>query len=292
MSKILNDLLDLLSLERIEQGLFRGKSQDLGLGAVFGGQVMGQALSSAQETVPEGRRAHSLHAYFLRPGDTQHDIVYEVENLRDGKSISTRRISAIQFGRPIFHMTASFQQEEQGFEHQDQMPEVPEPEQLQSEQEYAFSLRDKLPPEMCNRFICDKPIDIRPVQFVHPLEPEVVEPKRCMWMKANGAMPDNARIHRYLLAYASDYNFLPTALLPHGRSFFEPTLQVATIDHSIWFHKPFRLDDWLLYVTDSPAASAGHALVRGQFFDRKGVLVATTAQEGLIRQLPQPKAQS
>ncbi|MFM2480246.1 acyl-CoA thioesterase II [Celerinatantimonas sp. YJH-8] len=286
MSKILKDLLDLLSLERIEQGLFRGKSQDLGLGAVFGGQVMGQGLSAAKETVPESRRAHSLHAYFLRPGDTDHAIVYEVENLRDGKSISTRRVTAIQFGRPIFHMTASFQDEEKGFEHQDVMPEVPAPEQLQSEQEHAFSLRENFPSELCNRFICDKPIDIRPVRFVHPLEPEVREPKRCMWMKANGIMPDDIRIHRYLLAYASDYNFLPTALLPHGRSFFDPALQVATIDHSMWFHHPFRLDDWLLYVTDSPVASSGHALVRGQFFNRDGVLVASTAQEGLIRQLP------
>lgn len=284
MSKVLKDLLDLLSLERIEQGLFRGNSQNIGLKAVFGGQLMGQALSAAKETVPDGRRAHSLHSYFLRPGDTDHPIVYEVENLRDGKTISTRRITAIQFGRQIFHMTASFQEEEKGFEHQDPMPDVPMPEELQSEQEYSFSIRDKLPEELCNRFICDKPIDICPVRFLNPIEPQVCEPKRYAWIKANGVMPDDIRVHRYILTYASDFNFLSTALQPHGRSFFDENLQVATIDHSMWFHRSFRLDDWLLYAIDSPAASSGHALVRGQIYTRDGVLVASTAQEGVIRQ--------
>jgi acyl-CoA thioesterase-2 len=283
MSKVLKDLLDLLSLERIEQGLYRGSSQDLGFGAVFGGQVMGQALSAAKETVDEERRVHSFHSYFLRPGDPDHPIVYDVEKIRDGMTTSTRRIKAIQFGRPIFYMTASYQAPHEGFEHQDPMPVVPGPEDLQSEQEFAFELRDQLPDALHDKFICDKPIEIRPINFINPLEPKVTESKRYAWFRANGVMPEDNRVHKYLLAYASDFNFLPTALQPHGRTFIDPTLQVATIDHSMWFHRDFRLDDWLLYAVDSPSASCGRGLVRGQFFDRSGTLVASTIQEGLIR---------
>jgi len=261
-----------------------GHSQDLGFGAVFGGQVMGQALSAAKETVSENRQVHSFHSYFLRPGDTNHRIVYDIESIRDGKSVSTRRVKAIQFGKPIFYMTASFQEPAPGFEHQDEMPDVPPPEELQSEQEYAFQLRELLPDAVRDKFISDKPLEMRPVEFINPLQPEVAAPKRCVWFKANGQMPDDARVHRYLLAYASDFNFLPTALLPHGRSFIEPTIQTATIDHSMWFHHDFRIDDWLLYVIDSPSASQGRGLVRGQFFTREGKLVASTIQEGLIRE--------
>ncbi|GDY26605.1 MULTISPECIES: acyl-CoA thioesterase II [unclassified Agarivorans] len=284
MSKVLKDLLELLTLERIEEGLFRGCSQDLGFGAVFGGQVMGQALSAAKETVDEKRQVHSFHSYFLRPGDPNHRIVYDIESIRDGRSMSTRRVKAIQFGKPIFYMTASFQEPTIGFEHQDEMPQVPAPEELQSEQEYAFQLRDQLPDAVRDKFICDKPLEMRPVSFVNPLQPEKLEAKRCVWFKANGQMPDDGRIHRYLLAYASDFNFLPTALQPHGRSFIEPSIQTATIDHSMWYHQDFRLDEWLLYVVDSPAASQGRGLVRGQFFTREGKLVASTIQEGLIRE--------
>ncbi len=284
MSKVLKDLLELLSLERIEEGLFRGHSQDLGFGAVFGGQVMGQALSAAKETVSENRQVHSFHSYFLRPGDTNHRIVYDIESIRDGKSVSTRRVKAIQFGKPIFYLTASFQEPAPGFEHQDEMPDVPPPEELQSEQEYAFQLRELLPDAVRDKFISDKPLEMRPVEFINPLQPEVAAAKRCVWFKANGQMPDDARVHRYLLAYASDFNFLPTALLPHGRSFIEPSIQTATIDHSMWFHHDFRIDDWLLYVIDSPSASQGRGLVRGQFYTREGKLVASTIQEGLIRE--------
>lgn len=284
MSKVLKDLLELLSLERIEEGLFRGHSQDLGFGSVFGGQVMGQALSAAKETVSENRQVHSFHSYFLRPGDTDHRIVYDIESIRDGKTVSTRRVKAIQFGKPIFYMTASFQEPAPGFEHQDEMPDVPPPEELQSEQEYAFQLRELLPDAVRDKFISDKPLEMRPVEFINPLQPEAAPAKRCVWFKANGQMPDDARVHRYLLAYSSDFNFLPTALLPHGRSFIEPNIQTATIDHSMWFHHDFRLDDWLLYVIDSPSASQGRGLVRGQFFTREGKLVASTIQEGLIRE--------
>lgn len=283
MSKVLRDLLDLLTLERIEQGLFRGKSQDLGYGAVFGGQVIGQALSAAKETVVEERMVHSFHSYFLRPGDPKQPIVYDIENIRDGVTTSTRRIKAIQFGKPIFYMTASYQAAIAGYEHQAQMPAVPGPDGLQSEQEFAFELRDQLPDALHDKFICDKPIEIRPINFINPLEPSVTEPYRYAWFRANGNVPDDNRVHKYLLAYASDFNFLPTALQPHGRTFIDPNLQVATIDHSMWFHHDFKLDDWLLYAVDSPAASSGRGLVRGQFFDREGKLVASTIQEGLIR---------
>ncbi|WP_026971470.1 acyl-CoA thioesterase II [Aliagarivorans marinus] len=290
MSKVLTDLLELLSLEQIEQGLYRGQTQDLGFGAVFGGQVMGQALSAAKQTVDEDRQVHSLHSYFLRPGDVAHPIVYDVEKIRDGQSVSTRRIKAIQHGKPIFYMTASFQEVHQGLEHQMEMPEVAGPDELQSEQEYAFQLREFIPESVRDKFICDKPLEMRPVEFINPIKPEVTEAKRCVWFKANGQMPDDPRIHRYLLAYASDFNFLPTALQPHGRSFIEPNMQVATIDHSMWFHHPFRLDEWLLYVVDSPVASQGRGLVRGQFFTQDGKLVASTAQEGLVRERQPKKA--
>ncbi|RKF18517.1 acyl-CoA thioesterase II [Alginatibacterium sediminis] len=284
MSKVLKDLLELLSLEKIEEGLFRGQSQDLGFGAVFGGQVMGQALSAAKETVEANRSVHSFHSYFLRPGDPSKAIVYDVESLRDGGSISTRRVKAIQFGKAIFYMTASYQEPIQGFEHYDPMPDVLMPDDLQSEQEYAFQLRDQIPEPLRDKFICDKPLEMRPVKFIDPLRPQPMEAKRMVWFKANGQMPNDFRIHRYLLAYASDFNFLPTALQPHGRSFMDSGIQAATIDHSMWFHHDFRLDDWLLYVVKSPSASHGRGLVQGQFYTREGKLVASTVQEGLIRE--------
>lgn len=284
MSQVLTDLLSLLKLESIEQGLYRGQSQDLGFKAVFGGQVMGQALSAAKETLPEERKIHSFHSYFLRPGDASKPIVYEVENLRDGKSFSTRRVSAIQFGKPIFYMTASFQIEEQGFTHQVAMPDVPGPDELVSDLDFYQQHAAQIPERLRSKFICEKPIDMRAVDFQNPFVPQVSAAKRYVWFKANGVMPDDIRVHKYLLAYASDFNFLPTALQPHGRSFMEPQMQVATIDHAMWFHRDFRFDDWLLYVVDSPAASGGRGLVQGQFFSRDGSLVATTIQQGVIRE--------
>lgn len=284
MGKVLNDLLDQLSLEKLEENLFRGQSQDLGLGLVFGGQVMGQAISAAKETVVEGHRVHSFHSYFLRAGKTDRPIVYDVERIRDGNSLSARRIKAVQDGHAIFYMTASFKAKEKGFEHQDEMPDVPAPEDLISEQDMALIHTDLLPERIRDKLICEKPIEMRPVTFVHPVEPEIEPAKRYVWFKANGKMPNDLRVHRYLLAYASDFNFLPTALQPHGKSFFSPDMQVVTIDHSMWFHHDFRLDDWLLYSVESTVASDGRALVRGQFFTREGTLVASTIQEGLIRQ--------
>ncbi|WP_413701586.1 acyl-CoA thioesterase II [Psychromonas sp. KJ10-10] len=290
MGKVLNDLLDQLSLEKLEENLFRGQSQDLGLGLVFGGQVMGQAISAAKDTVLENQRVHSFHSYFLRPGKTDRPIVYDVERIRDGRSLSARRIKAIQDGKAIFYMTASFKAPEKGFEHQDEMPNAPAPEDLISEQEMALIHSDILPDSIRDKLVCEKPIEMRPVSFVHPVEPEVEPAKRLVWFKANGKMPNDLRIHRYLLAYASDFNFLPTALQPHGVSFLSEGMQVVTIDHSMWFHQDFRLDEWLLYAVESTVASDGRGLVRGQVFTREGVLVASTIQEGLIRKKHLKKA--
>jgi acyl-CoA thioesterase-2 len=284
MSQVLQELLNLLTLEEIEQGIYRGQSQDLGFRQVFGGQVMGQALSAAKLTLPEGRYVNSLHSYFLRPGDASKPIVYDVENIRDGKSFSTRRISAIQYGKPIFYMTASFQGDEEGVSHQAAMPDVPAPEDLKSSLEFYQEHATLIPESLRSKFTREMPIEMRPVNFQNPFSPQVTEPVRNVWFKANGSMPDDRRIHNYLLAYASDFEFLPTALQPHGLSFMHPNMQVATIDHAMWFHRPFRMDEWMLYSVDSPSASNGRGLVRGQFFNRNGELVASTIQEGVMRQ--------
>ena len=284
MSQVLDDLSSLLRLEVIEQGIYRGQSQDLGFRVLFGGQVMGQAVSAAQETVDSARSVHSLHSYFLRPGDASKPVVYEVESIRDGKSFSTRRVKAIQNGKEIFYMTASFQQHEKGVEHQDIMPDVPPPEELSSYTDFIFDNQDKIPEGIRGKFLAEKPIEMRPVKLYDWLQPEKTEAKSQMWIKANGSLPDDLRIHTYMLAYTSDFLFLPTALYPHGLSHWQPNLQIATIDHAMWFHRPFRFDDWLLYVMDSPSASGGRGLVKGQIFNRQGQLVASTMQEGVIRQ--------
>ncbi|MGQ7804369.1 acyl-CoA thioesterase II [Hafnia alvei] len=284
MSQALKNLLDLLDLEKIEEGIYRGQSEDLGLRQVFGGQVVGQALYAAKQTVPLERNIHSFHSYFLRPGDSSQPIIYDVENLRDGNSFSARRVKAVQHGKPIFYMTASFQTAEPGFEHQNVMPDVPAPESLKSESEIASSMAHLIPESVREKFTCEKPLEMRPVSFHNPLMGKVEEPIRNVWFKANGEMPDDPRIHQYLLGYASDFNFLPTALQPHGKGFLEPGMQVATIDHSMWFHRPFRLDEWLLYAVESTSASGARGFVRGQFYNRSGELIASTVQEGVIRQ--------
>lgn len=284
MSQALSNLLALLNLEKIEEGLFRGQSEDLGLRQVFGGQVVGQALYAAKETVPADRLVHSFHSYFLRPGDTQKPIVYDVETLRDGNSFSARRVAAIQNGKPIFYMTASFQAPETGFEHQKAMPAAPSPDGLISETDIARSFENFLPPPIREKFLSEKPLEIRPVEFHNPLKGHQAKPTRQVWLRANGTMPDDLRIHQYLLGYASDFNFLPTALQPHGIGFLEPGMQVATIDHSMWFHRPFDMNDWLLYSVESTSASSARGFVRGEFYTQDGVLVASTVQEGVMRQ--------
>lgn len=283
MSQALSNLLALLNLEKIEEGIFRGQSEDLGLRQVFGGQVVGQALYAAKETVPIDRLVHSFHSYFLRPGDSQKPIVYDVETLRDGNSFSARRVAAIQNGKPIFYMTASFQAPEPGFEHQKTMPAAPAPENLKSETEIAMAFEKLLPQTLKEKFLCEKPLEIRPVVFHNPMQGHVAEPVRQVWMRANGQMPADLRVHQSLLGYASDFNFLPVALQPHGVGFLEPGMQVATIDHSMWFHRPFDMNDWLLYSVESTSASSARGFVRGEFYSRDGVLVASTVQEGVMR---------
>ncbi|MCH1921594.1 acyl-CoA thioesterase II [Shewanella sp. A3A] len=283
MSHVLDELMSLLALERIETGWYRGQSQDLGFGHVFGGQVMGQALSAARQTVPADRHIHSLHSYFLRAGDEKLPIIYDVETMRDGGSFSARRVKAVQKGRPIFYMTCSFQVEEKGFDHQSTMPDVQGPEGLLNQQELAMTLRDKVPPKMLEKFMADAPIEMRLVNPLNPVTPNETEPRRYVWIRANGHVPPDHDMHDYLLAYASDFNFLVTAAQPHGVSFLTPGMRMATIDHSIWFHRPVNLSDWLLFAIESPNACGGRGYVRGQFFDQQGRLIASCTQEGLMR---------
>jgi acyl-CoA thioesterase-2 len=283
MSDVLNELLALLRLEQLEKNLFRGQSQDLGWGAVFGGQVLGQALSAAAQTVPSDRPVHSMHGYFMRQGDASKPIVYDVDCIRDGKSFTTRRVVAIQKGRAIFNLAASFQKREEGLSHQDPMPETTGPDGLLSDQELAHKFADKIPKPMLERVLADKPIEVRTVDPINPLKPKVADPQRYVWYRAAGKMPEEASVHQYLLAYASDFNLLGSALMPHGVSWLSPGMQIASLDHAMWFHRPFRMDEWLLYAIDSPSASGARGLARGRFYRQSGELVASTMQEGLIR---------
>ena len=283
MSKVLDQLVALLNMEAIEEDLFRGASQDLGFRQLFGGQVLGQALSAASQTVAGGRLVHSLHGYFLRPGDAGLPIVYQVERVRDGGSFSTRRVTAIQKGKTIFTCAASFQGIEEGFTHQAQMPDVPGPDKLRSETELARMVADQLPERMREQAISDKPIEIRPVSLNNPFAPKVAEPVKHLWFRADGSLPDNPALHLYLLAYASDFGLLTTCMLPHGVSVWQKFMQVASLDHSIWFHRPIRADEWLLYSMDSPWSGNARGFSRASIFNQAGELVASVAQEGLIR---------
>ena len=283
----LDDLLRLLDLEPLEVNLFRGQSRDLGGKAVFGGQVIGQALVAASRTV-EGRLPHSLHAYFLRPGDMARPIVYEVDRVRDGKSFTARRVQAIQGGEVLLSMICSFQVPEPGFEHQAPMPEVPAPESLRPQRELVkewLAAVPQVPPRIREAFERRTAVEFRPVEPRNPLVPMVDPPRQSFWVRSNGPLPDAPLLHACVLAYASDFSLLSTALRPHGVSWLTPGLAVASIDHALWFHRPFRVDDWLLYAMDSPTAQGGRGLSRGQFFDRAGSLVVSVAQESLMRRL-------
>lgn len=280
---LLAELVGLLGLEKIEENLFVGRSQDLGFGALFGGQVLGQALSAASQTVPTDRRAHSLHAYFLRPGDVTKRILYEVDAIRDGTSFTTRRVRAIQGGRAIFSAEASFQVEEPGFDHQCAAPLVPSPDGLASEWEMLQEFEEQIPVASRPQMLAGKPIEIRPVDATHSFDAAAKDPVHCRWIRAAARLPDDPWLHRCLLAYASDFYLLCVALRPHGHTFWEPEIQLASVDHAIWFHREFRMDDWLLYAMESPNASGGRGLSLGRIFDRGGRLVASVAQEGLIR---------
>jgi acyl-CoA thioesterase-2 len=283
MRRILDELLQLLSLEVVGDDVYLGHSQDLGWGRVYGGQVLGQALSAAERTVESSRLVHSLHGYFLRPGDPGKSIEYRVERTRDGGSFSTRRIRAEQGGRPIFFMAASFHIQETGLEHQDAMPEVPGPEELISSKDVILQNADRLPAALVEWANTDYPIEMRPVSVSDPMNPTPSEPTQHAWLRVESDLPVRPALHRYLLAYASDLMLLDTALIPHGKTYWQGDLQMASIDHAMWFHHDVNLNDWLLYAMDSPSAAGGRGLVRGQFFDRNGVLVASVSQEGLIR---------
>ncbi|MFT6429771.1 MAG: acyl-CoA thioesterase-2 [Halopseudomonas sp.] len=285
MTKMLDDLVSLLALEKIEENLFRGRSQDLGFKQLFGGQVLGQSLSAASQTVDAERHVHSVHGYFLRAGDPTLPIVYQVDPLRDGGSFTTRRVQAIQKGKPIFTMISSFQGDEEGFTHQSQMPDVPAPETLRSETQLTRDNQHLLNEKVRDKVLVEKPIEIRPVGVFNPFDPQPTEPVRHVWFRADGRLPDDPQLHRYLLAYASDFHLLGTAMLPHGISSWSRDMQVASLDHSLWFHQPLRMDDWLLYAMDSPSASGSRGLSRGQIFTREGVLVASVTQESLMRKV-------
>ena len=282
-----DELLRVFELEPLEVNLFRGQSQDIGSPQVFGGQVLGQALRAASLTVPDGRMVHSLHAYFLRRGDCNAPIIYDVDRSRDGKSFTSRRVVAIQHGEQIFNMAASFQIEEPGFEHQIAMPQVPPPEGLPDATAQLRTLLQEMPerlPTRVRRFLeTPRPFEFRVVQPIDYLNPKKLPPQRQAWFRAVGRVPDDEMLHRCMLAYVSDFYLLDTATLPHGTSFLHTRLIMASIDHAMWFHRPLRVDDWLLYALDSPSASGARGFARASVFSRDGRLVASTAQEGLIR---------
>jgi acyl-CoA thioesterase-2 len=281
----LSRLLALLDLETIEENLFRGHSPPEPVQRVFGGQVLAQALTAAVRTVPAARLCHSLHAYFLRPGDPKVPILYQVDRSRDGASFTARRVVAIQHGAQIFTLAASFQKDEAGFEHQAQMPVVPEPESLEDDREVLLR-RGGLSPAAQAWIARDRPFESRSVLSRGPSGPSGDRPARValdhIWLRTRGPLPDDPMLQRVLLAYVSDMSLLDTALLPHGKSIFS-NVKVASLDHAMWFHRPFRADDWLLYAQDSPSASGARGFNRGAIYTREGVLVASVAQEGLIR---------
>ena len=281
--KTIEELLGLLNLEAIEENIFRGQSRSVGSQRVFGGQVLAQALQSAIHTVPEGRFVHSLHAYFILPGDIELPIVFEVDRIRDGGSFTTRRVKAIQKGQAIFNMSASFQKQEEGFDHQISMPNVTPPDGLMSWDQLVEEFSEQLPKNIRRFLEVDHPIEFRPVERVYPMLAGKRQPQRHVWMRAKGAMPDEPTAHQAVLAYASDYNLLTTALLPHGDLAAAGNIVLASLDHGMWFHRDFRMDNWLLYAIDSPSASGARGFTRGSVFSRDGRLVASVVQEGLMR---------
>ncbi len=282
MNQLLEDLIQVMTLERLELDLFRGESRDIGSPQVFGGQVLGQALMAATATV-EQRVVHSLHAYFLRRGDFNAPIVYEVDRARDGNHFSTRRIVAIQHGAQIFNMSASFQAAEEGLQHQLPMPQVPPPEALADLPSYARDLALCLPASVRRLLEKKRPFEFRPVEPPGFPLPQKSAPFKNIWFRAVDELPTDEALHRCLLAYVSDFNLLEAAMMPHGLSMTTPQLMVASIDHAMWFHRNVRVDDWLLYAIDSPSASNARGFTRGSLFARDGRLVASTAQEGLLR---------
>jgi acyl-CoA thioesterase-2 len=281
-SVAVQSLLEILDLEKLELNLFRGRSPQDRWQRVFGGQVIGQALVAACRTV-EGRSPHSMHAYFLIGGDPKVPIIYEVDRIRDGKSFTTRRVVAIQHGQAIFTLMVSFHNDEPGLTHQATMPEVPPPEKLPTEAEVRAKVLPNMPEPVRRYYERERPIELRPVQYERYLGKKYEDGKFNVWIRATGKLPDDPAIHQCVLAYASDMSLLDTALVPHGRSLFEKEFMGASLDHALWLHRPFRADDWLLYTQESPTMTGSRGFTRGLIFTRDGTLVASVAQEGLVR---------
>ena len=289
MSRAIEELLGILDLEYLEQNLFRGRSPQVGWQRVFGGQVIGQALVAACRTVDvAARQPHSLHAYFLLPGDPKVPIIYEVDRIRDGRSFTTRRVKAIQHGQAIFSMSASFHVAETGLAHAFPMERVPMPEDLPDEPDIRANVMPLMPDPVRRYFESDRPIELKPVEYGRYLSREPMPPRFNAWIRATGRLPDDPAIHQCVLAYASDMTLLDSSLIAHGRTVFERSIQAASLDHALWFHRPFRADEWLLYAQDSPSASGALGFARGLIYTRDGTLVASVAQEGLIRDVGEP----
>ncbi len=283
MSRAMDNLLSILDLERLEQDLFRGNSPKRGWQRVFGGQVIAQALIAAQRTIAEDRFVHSLHGYFMRPGDPAVPIIYEVDRIRDGSSFNTRRVVAIQHGKAIFSLSASFQVDEPGFDHQIDMPDIAPPESLIGEADLKERFLKNAPENVRRYWESERPIEMRPVSLEHYMSREKLDPVQNVWVRANGTVPADRGIQAAILAYLSDMTLLETALFAHGMSVFSKKIQAASLDHSMWFHRPHAMDDWMLYAQDSPSASGARGLTRGGLYARDGMLIASVAQEGLIR---------
>jgi acyl-CoA thioesterase-2 len=287
MDPRLAELLRLLELERVETNIFRGVSRDIGSPRVFGGQVLGQGLRAACATVEAPRLPHSLHAYFLRSGDFNAPIVYFVERNRDGQSFTSRRVTAIQHGEQIFHMSASFQLPQPGVDHQSSMPQVPAPESLQSTELLRQVMLASLPEKTRQAYLQARPFEFRRVETLDPSQPKNAPPLQHIWVRAIDRLPDDEVLHRCLLAYVSDFYLLSTAMLPHAELFARGKRFQASIDHAMWFHRPLRVDEWFLYVSESPSASGSRGFARGSIYARDGQLAASTAQEGVIRVNPE-----
>jgi acyl-CoA thioesterase-2 len=292
MQAAVDQLVATLDLEELELNVFRGRSPKEFRQRVFGGQVAGQALVAAGRTVEDGV-VHSLHAYFLRPGDPNIPILYQVDRIRDGKSFTTRRVVAIQHGRAIFHLSASFQGEESGPDHQMPMPEVPQPESLPTFEERMGAELEELPPDVRKWMTRDRPIETRSVEWVNPFKPKQRAPRQQVWIRASGTLPAGPLLlHQCIVAYASDLTLLDTATLPHAIPWNDPRYMMASLDHAMWFHRPFRADEWLLYAQESPTATGARGLCLGHLFRRDGTLVVSVVQEGLVRPLATPPERS
>ena len=290
--KTINELLDLLQLEVIEENIFRGHSTNIGSGRVFGGQVLAQSLWAAMQTAPPGRVLHSLHSYFLLAGDISQPIIFEVDRIRDGGSFTTRRVKAIQKGKAIFLMSASFHTPEPGYDHHLNMPNVSPPDMLVSWDDLVSQYGKMLPGNIRRFLEIERPIEFKPVELVNLDLKGATQPVRHVWMRTKGEMPQDPALHQTVLAYASDYNLLTTALLPHGNEASFGDYMLASLDHAMWFHRELKMDDWLLYAIDSPSASGARGFTRGSVFTRDGVLVASVVQEGLMRRIAKTEENS